>query len=76
MLIDLIAWATIGVLLNAVGYNWDSWQFWCFLGTYWVVSYLSRERGRIEGMINYLEMDTVDQLKIKRALEQAKESSE
>jgi hypothetical protein len=73
MLIELALWATVGALLNAVGYSWDSWQFWCFLGTYWAVSVLSRQRGRIEGMIDYLEMSEKDQAKVKRALEQAKE---
>lgn len=75
MLIELALWATVGYLLNAVGYQIDNWQFWCFLGTYWAVSTLSRQRGRIEGMIDYLEMNEQDQNKIRQALRQAKEDS-
>jgi hypothetical protein len=75
MLIELTLWATVGYLLNAVGYHINSWQFWCFLGTYWAVSTLSRQRGRVEGMIDYLELSEADQNKIRRALQQAKEDS-
>ncbi len=75
MLLELVLWATVGTLLNAVGYQFDSWQFWCFLGTYWAVSIMSRQRGRIEGMIEFMEMDESDQNKIKKALKEAKEQS-
>lgn len=73
MLLELVLWGTVGALLNAVGYQIDNWQFWCFLGTYWAVSTLSRQRGRIDGMIDFLELPESDQNKIKQALEQAKE---
>ena len=75
MLIELTLWSTVGYLLNAVGYYINSWQFWCFLGTYWAVSTLSRQRGRVEGMIDYLELSEADQNKIRQALQQAKEES-
>jgi hypothetical protein len=75
MLIELVLWGTIGGLLSAVGYQIDTWQFWCFMGTYWAVSTLSRQRGKIEGMIDFLDMNEQDQARIKRALEQAKEES-
>ena len=48
------------------------WQFWCFLGTYWSVSAISRQRGKIEGIIDYLEMSEQDQRQIKQALDEAK----
>ena len=75
MLIELVLWGTIGGLLSAVGYQIDTWQFWCFMGTYWAVSTVSRQRGRIEGMIDFLEMSEQDQVRIKRALQQAKEET-
>lgn len=75
MLIELALWATVSYLLNAVGYYIDSWQFWCFLGTYWAVSTLSRQRGRAEGMIDFLEMNEQDQSKIRQAIQQAKEDT-
>lgn len=73
MLQELVLWGTIGALLSAVGYPGDTWQFWCFLATYWAIAQLSKTRGRIEGMIDFLEMDEHEQNRIKRALEQAKE---
>lgn len=75
MLQELVLWSTIGALLNAVGYSWDSWQFWCFLGTYWAVGALSKRVGRVEGIVDYLEMDERDQTLIKRALDKIKEDS-
>ena len=75
MLIELALWLTVGNLLHAVGYQIDSWQFWCFLGTYWAASHLSRQRGRVEGMIDFLEMNEQEQNKIRKAIQQAKEES-
>lgn len=69
---ELALWATIGGLLNAVGYPWDTWQFWCFMGTYWAVAHISRSQGRVIGIIDYLEMNEQDQQRIRRALKEAK----
>lgn len=73
MLQELILWGTIGALLSAIGYSFTDWQFWCFMGTYWCVSFIARQRGRIEGMIDYLEMSEQDQRRIKQVLQKIKE---
>jgi hypothetical protein len=73
MLIELTLWATVGILLNAVGYQINTWQFWCFISTYWAVSTLGRQRGRIEGMIDFLEMSDEDQTRLKQVLQQVKD---
>lgn len=73
MSITLALWATIGLLLSAVGWAIDTWQFWCFVGVFWAVDQLSRQRGRIDGIIDYLEMSEADQRRIKQALDSAKE---
>lgn len=73
MLLEIVLWLTIGLLLSVVGYTWQDWQFWCLAGTYWAVALLSRQRGKVEGIINYLEMSTAEQNRIKRALQEAKE---
>lgn len=75
MLIDIVLWVTVGLLLAAVGHTWDTWQFWCFLGTYWAVSVLSRQRGNIEGMINFLELSEHDQSQLKQKLKEIKEET-
>lgn len=59
-------------MLNAVGYEITSWQFWCFLATYWAVSKLSRERGQLEGMIQYLDMSDAEQREIRQAVARAR----
>ena len=69
---ELTLWATVGALLNVVGYPWDTWQFWCFLATYWAVSIVSRTQGRVQGIVSYLEMSTHEQARIQRALKEAK----
>lgn len=74
-LINIVLWATIGFLLSAVGYELDSWQFWCFLGTYWAIDQLGRKRGQVEGIISFLEMTPQEQNTVKRELAEAKENA-
>lgn len=72
MLLELVTWATISLLLVAVGHTADTWQFWCFLGTYWVVGKFSQYKGSVEGVIEYIEMEPEDQKEVQEALEQVK----
>ena len=65
---ELALWGTIGALLIAVGHSWDSWQFWAFLATYWAVSQLSRVWGKVQGIIDYIDMTEQDQKRIREAL--------
>lgn len=44
----LALYATMGLLLSAVGFAIDSWQFWCFFGLFWSVSRTARMMGRVE----------------------------
>lgn len=67
----LILWATVGILLNAVGYSIDSWQFWCFFATYWAVERLGRIAGVTEGVIKFLSMPDNEQEKIKKLLKES-----
>lgn len=75
MLIELTLWITVGLLLSVVGYTWQDWQFWCLAGTYWAIALLSRQRGRIEGIINYMDMSEHEQQKLKRVLKSAREDA-
>ena len=72
MLLELVLWATIGTLLNVAGYPIDTWQFWCFLGTYWAVSQLSRAWGKVQGIIDYIDMTEQEQRRIREALKAAR----
>ena len=74
MLITVVLWSTIGILLTVAGFPIDSWQFWCGVGTYWAVSVLSTQNGRIQGIVDFLEMSNEEQQKIKRMVRDARES--
>ena len=65
MLQSLVLWGTIGALLTVVGYSATSWEFWCFLGTYWAVARIERAQGAGEGIIRYINMTEAEQEKIR-----------
>lgn len=46
----LALYLTLGLLLSGVGFTFDSWQFWCFLGLFWAVSYTAKNEGRQESV--------------------------
>ena len=62
---SLVLWGTIGTLLSVVGYSITSWEFWCFLGTYWAVEKIARSQGAAEGIISYLNMTEAEQQRIR-----------
>lgn len=53
---SIALWATIGVLLNAVGFPWDTWQFWAFIGLFMCVQTISLKEGRREGITSLLDL--------------------
>jgi GH25 family lysozyme M1 (1,4-beta-N-acetylmuramidase) len=61
---EFVLWLTIGALLNAIGYSFDSWQFWCSLATYWSVAQV----GKVQGVVDYIDMDASEQEEIRNAL--------
>lgn len=66
--LKIALWGTIGTLLVAAGFPWDSWQFWCFMGTYWAVNRIGRYQGAVQAMVEYFQMDLQDQQIVKHAL--------
>lgn len=71
MLQILVLWGTIGTLLSTVGYSIDSWQFWCFMGTYWAVARIERAQGAGEGIIRYLNLTEQEQQRIRTLIKDA-----
>jgi len=55
----LVVYATLGLLLDALGCHWDTWGFWCTVGLFVVSDYLARndgyESGVIAGMTAYIQ---------------------
>jgi hypothetical protein len=80
MLQRLALYATLGALLSAVGHNWDTWQFWCFLGLFWASEHLTRketqEWARAEGITAYLNMTPADQQRLKDLLKQVEQEEQ
>jgi hypothetical protein len=46
----LVVYATLGVLLDALGQNWDTWGFWCTLALFVVSDSLARRDGYESGV--------------------------
>ena len=47
---QLTLYITMGLLLTGVGFTFDTWQFWCFMGLFWAVSRTARDEGRYESV--------------------------
>jgi hypothetical protein len=60
----------MGLLLSAVGFAYDTWQFWCFLGLFWGVERMGRQVGAAEGIIKYLSMSEADQARIRKLIKE------
>lgn len=73
MLQQLALATTYGLLLVAVGWGWQDWQFWSFLALFWAINTLGRIQGRVEGIVTYIDMSEHDQQRLKRALAKARE---
>ena len=71
MIQAIVLWGTIGALLNAVGYTITTWEFWCFLTTYWAVERIGRIQGTTEGIIKFLSMPISDQEKVKKLIKES-----
>lgn len=41
MITRLALYSVLGLLLNAMGSTWDTWQFWCMVGLFWAAERLS-----------------------------------
>lgn len=67
---ELALWLCIALLLFVIGYGIMDWQFWALSGTYWAVSVMSRKQGTVEGVINFLNLPTADQERVRQALKE------
>lgn len=71
MLQILVLWGTIGVLLSTAGHSATSWEFWCFMGTYWAVARIERAQGAGAGIIRYINMTEQEQQQIRQLIKDA-----
>ena len=47
----LVLYATLGAVLSALGFEWDTWQFLCVMALFVCSDYLSREQGYELGVV-------------------------
>jgi hypothetical protein len=61
---------SLGMVLSTVEVTVFVWQFWCILALFWVVEFMVRkgteEQAMAEGITRYLNMNSVDQERIKK----------
>jgi len=57
----LVVYATLGLLLDALGLDYQTWGFWCTLALFVVSDSLARrdgyEQGVVHGMVTYIQAD-------------------
>jgi hypothetical protein len=68
MLIRIALYSTLGVLCNALGFHWDSPEFWCFIGLFWSAETLARQEGEHIGISKVLSMHIVKISNLKRMI--------
>ena len=70
MLQRIALYTVLGLVLNAVGAEFNTWAVWCILALFWASETLSRREGYEAGMvfIATLPMDKLEE--IKRAIKQ------
>ena len=74
MIQRIALYATMGMLLNALGHAWDTWQFWSILAMFWASELLTRreqhEQSYVEGILMYIALDTQQQQELVQAIQQ------
>jgi hypothetical protein len=75
MMIQRIAlYATMGMLLNALGHTWDSWGFWCVLAMFWGSELITRmeqhQQSYVEGILMYIQLPVDKQQELVTAIKQ------
>ena len=75
MMIQRIAlYATMGMLLNALGHTWDSWGFWCVLAMFWSSELITRreqhEQSYVQGILMFIALDAQQQQQLVKAIQQ------
>lgn len=65
MLQRIALYTVLGLVLNAVGAEFNTWGFWCILALFWASETLTRREGFEAGMvfIATLPMDKLEEIK-------------
>jgi hypothetical protein len=69
MILQRIAlYTTLGLVLNAVGAEFNTWGFWCILALFWASETITRREGYEQGMVFVATMPMDKLEEIKRAI--------
>ncbi len=65
MIQRIALYTVLGLVLNAVGAEFNTWGFWCILALFWGSETLTRREGYEAGMvfIATLPMDKLEEIK-------------
>ena len=65
----IVLYASLGALLSAYDVKWDSAEFWCILGLFWVSEVINRFEGAKTGAGRVLELSMWQIARIKSQIE-------
>jgi len=65
----VLLYASLGALLSAYDVNWDSAEFWCILGLFWVSEVINRFEGAKTGAERVLGLSMWQIARIKAQIE-------
>ena len=76
MFTRIALYATLGLVLDALGHPWNTWQFWSVLGLFWAADVLARREGHQLGLVvgvdAYIRMTPEQQADIQRKIKEVR----
>lgn len=72
----LTLYITMGLLLAGVGFTFDTWQFWCFMGLFWALGHTARDAGRYESVEIIFDVLRSMNVDIDKVVDKLKEKAE
>lgn len=68
MIIRIALYSTLGLLLSRLGFEWNTTEFWCFLGLFWSAETVARSEGEQIGISKVLDMHIMKIANIKQMI--------
>lgn len=70
--LKIVLYATLGLLCSLLGHTFTDWEFWAFLGLFWVCDQAGQRSGQqtgyIRGIHAYINMPAKDQDNIRKLI--------
>mgnify|MGYP003661268661 CR=1 FL=1 len=74
MIQRIALYSTMGLLLQALGHTWDTWQFWSMLSLFWASERLTKqeqhEQSYVQGILMYIALEPQQQQELAQAIQQ------